>query len=161
MRIFLLTMLSLFIVVLAGSKSFACDCSTRSPDESFREADVVFEGQVVRITPTDQGTAYTFQVGRLLKGTPTREITLFQLNTDCDSEFGRDVIYKVFAKKFEERLSSGTCSGNQVLGMLKVNPPLRMVSKRSGMSQRRCWPNDISQTELMVFVRHVIQKSYW
>jgi len=55
------------LVLTAGSTALACDCITLSPSESFQNADVVFEGELIQIKPIPgnsvETTAYTFRVG--------------------------------------------------------------------------------------------------
>lgn len=106
----------LLLLTFAGAKTVvACDCVTPSPNESFQNADVVFEGEVIRSTQVKENIAYTFKITNSLKGLATSEVTLFQGHTNCDPYFWPNVVYRVYAKKFEGRLISGVCSGNKVL----------------------------------------------
>ena len=112
------------LVLTAGSTALACDCITLSPSESFQEADVVFEGELIQIKPIPgnsiETTAYTFRVRRSLKGSLASEVTLIQLSTDCDAVFSPDTLYRVYARQSEGKLSSGSCFGNEVLAVRRV-----------------------------------------
>jgi hypothetical protein len=72
------------LMLTAGSTALACDCITLSPSESFQEADVVFEGELIQIKPIAgnvlETTAYTFRVRRLLKGAPAIPIDYLKPN---------------------------------------------------------------------------------
>jgi len=120
MRLVICFITVILALTISGSV-LACDCVTRSPEQSFQDADVVFEGVVTRITTSASEKAYTFRVSRVLKGTPTSEITLVQHFTDCDQEFWENAIYLVYARRFEGKLLSGICSGNKVIGYIKVS----------------------------------------
>jgi len=93
----------------------ACDCVTLSGSKSFQNADVVFEGEVVRVDQEAQGTEYTFKVSKSLKGTVGDAVIVFEGTSDCDTHFWPDVLYHVYARKFQEKLVSGVCSGNEIL----------------------------------------------
>jgi hypothetical protein len=83
--------------------------------ENFRRADVVFEGEVVRKTEIPIRGGYIFRVSKLLKGSPVSEITIAGTGTNCDAWFTTDVVYRVYAHHFEEKLISNQCSGNKVI----------------------------------------------
>ncbi|HSE25288.1 MAG TPA: hypothetical protein VLB68_26740 [Pyrinomonadaceae bacterium] len=104
----------LLMFTIAGT-CLACDCVTLPENESFRSADVVFEGEVVGIASSGPDTAYTFAVTKSLKGTATTEVTIVEGFTNCDAQFSPDVIYRVYAHQSVEKLSSRICSGNKVL----------------------------------------------
>ena len=128
MRILAFFALILLLILVNENAALACDCFTPSPRESFDMADVVFEGEVLSIAQSEEKTAYTFKVSRLLKGPYSTEITIVEGMTDCDTMFGRNVVYRVYARRFNEELSSGQCSGNQVLLVKKA------VTGRVGMT---------------------------
>lgn len=118
MRIPLASIAALFILTVS-STAWACDCGISSPDKSFRDADVVFEGIVDRKIPTSSGTTYTFQVMTSLKGVPASEFTLEQGSSNCDPTFLQSTIYRVYAHRREGKLFSSECFGNQVLGVFQ------------------------------------------
>lgn len=123
MRILLLSAIGLVTMLIAGQSALACDCMTPPPSECFKRADVVFEGELIRISEDPIKPTYTFEVSKVLKGPGGSEVTIHATGTDCDASFNPDTVYRVYARTFEGKLISGQCSGNKVL---KVNhwPPL-------------------------------------
>ena len=124
MRLGVFTTAVLAVMLIAHSDALACDCVTRSAEESFASADVVFEGSLVAITPlTSQrpfshapvSHAYTFVVTRVLKGPNLQAIIVYSANTDCDARFYADHVYRVYAQNDDGTLRSGACSGNEIL----------------------------------------------
>lgn len=107
----------LFLMLITGARVLAWDCSTSSPEESFRRADVVFEGEVVRVdrNKEDSSTTYTFSVSKILKGPNVKEVTVFGTGSSCSATFVQDVAYRVYAREYKGKLMSGACSGNVVL----------------------------------------------
>jgi hypothetical protein len=122
MRMLSFSTFFLLLTITIAKTVIACDCVTLSPNESFQNADVVFEGEVVRISQVDQGTAYTFKVDKSLKGSAVSEVIVFEGTTNCDSHFWPDILYRVYVRKFQEKLTSGVCSGNEVLKTKTINP---------------------------------------
>ena len=125
----LIVFMTVLLVLIAGSTVLACDCVTLSPSESFQKADVVFEGQAIRIVPSSAGTNYTFHVSKSLKGSPANELTLVQGSFNCDPTFWPNTIYRVYARSFEGKLSSGVCYGNEVLGFIRVTNNSTQISR--------------------------------
>ena len=111
--------MAVWLVLMMASTVLACDCVTKSPSESFQDADVVFEGVVIRKDQSSTGTTYTFGVTKSDKGSPEREFTLVQGSSDCDATFWPDTVYRVYARSFDGKLNSGVCSGNEVLGFIR------------------------------------------
>jgi hypothetical protein len=116
----LVTPFAVFLLMFCAVEvCFACDCVTLPEKESFQNADVVFEGEVVRINETTGDITYTFRVQKSLKGVNSGEVTIVEGHTNCDSVFAKDVIYRVYAKTFQNKLSAGQCSGTKVLGFFR------------------------------------------
>ena len=118
MRILFLAIACLFLLLMMTGSALACDCVTLSPKESFENADVIFEGELVRVGRTTEvwfATTYTFSVNKMLKGPRTKEVVIFGGATDCDATFFPDVIYRVYASESQGKLISGACSGKEVL----------------------------------------------
>ena len=115
MRTLLLSTLGLFFTLLASHTTLACDCMIPTASESFRRADLVFEGEVVRKTEIPIRSAYIFRVSKLLKGSPVNEITIAGTGTNCDAWFTTDVVYRVYAHYFHGKLISNQCSVNKIL----------------------------------------------
>ena len=128
MRLLILFKTVLLVLMLSGTV-LACDCITLSPSESLREADVVFEGQVISSVPSSSGTSYTFRVDRLLKGSPATELTLVEGFSDCDATFSEYIIYRVYARSSEGKLSSGSCFANKVLGYIRLTRDSTQISR--------------------------------
>lgn len=133
MRILLLATVSMFLVLATGGRALACDCMTPSPKECLQRADVVFEGELIRIGRTADGypTSYTFRINKMLKGRYVNEVTIFSEWTDCDASFSPDIVYRVFAHEFKGKLISGICSGNEVLEKKPVPVSYAIVEKGS------------------------------
>jgi hypothetical protein len=115
MRIALLTVFLLLLVLGTAKTSLACECADLPEKESFRRADLVFEGEVVRVAQADHRTDYTFAVHKLLKGSAINEVIITGTGTDCDEYFSSNVVYRVYARRFEDRLITGQCFGNKVV----------------------------------------------
>lgn len=113
-RTLLLSTLALIFTLIASNTTLACSCVTPPASESFRRADVVFEGEVIRKAEIPRGP-YTFRVSKLLKGSPLSEITILGTGTNCDAWFTTDVVYRVYAYYFQGKLISHQCSGNKIL----------------------------------------------
>lgn len=107
----------LVLMLITGARALAWDCVSSSPEESFRRADVVFEGEVVRVdrNKDDTSTTYTFSVSKILKGPRVKEVTIFGTGSSCSATFVRNVAYRVYASEYKGKLMSGACSGNVVL----------------------------------------------
>jgi len=136
MRVNLFPGFLLLLMLFAARTCLACDCVTLTPEESFRRADTVFEGQVVRSAQVGQDTAYTFAVNKSLKGSDMSEVIIFEGVTNCNSQFSPDVLYRVYAHRFQERLTSGVCSGNQVLETKEARP---LQIGWQNISPWQCW----------------------
>jgi hypothetical protein len=115
MRILLLSTIALVLVLIAGQTTLACECLTLTPSESLKRADLVFEGELVRIAQDPIKPTYTFSVNKLLKGSRVTEVIIHSMGSDCDARFDPDVIYRVYARTYEGKLISGLCSGNKIL----------------------------------------------
>lgn len=63
--------------------------------------------------PTRGG--YRFRVTKVLKGAPVDEITIAGTGRNCDAWFTTDVVYRVYAHRFQGKLISSRCSGNKIL----------------------------------------------
>jgi hypothetical protein len=119
LRIALLPVFLLLSLMALTSTSLAFRCSPRSEKQSFKNADLVFEGEVVRISEVDHRRVYTFAVSKVLKGTADREVIITDNGSSCDAYFRRDVVYRVYANWFEGKLMSGHCAGNKTLKVKK------------------------------------------
>jgi len=120
----------LVLLVLAQTVQ-ACDCVTLSPRESFDRANVVFEGELLGVsrTPGRVGfrMGYHFEVSRSLKGQPPSVVIILSDDSDCDAQFMPNVIYRVYAQSYEEGLTSSSCAGNEVLGVIRRDRSYRTV----------------------------------
>src|SRR6185503_5719044 len=114
MRTLLLSTMALVLMLIAGQSALACECLTVSPSESFKRADVVFEGELARKTEGHYAE-YTFNVSKTLKGGSVTEVTIYRTGMNCDAYFDFDTVYRVYAYNFEGKLRSGLCSGNKIL----------------------------------------------
>ena len=126
-RLLLLTC-ALLITLTAAGTALACDCLTISPSESFRRADLVFEGLVTRVDQSAEGTAYTFHVENLRKGQQVNQVTILGGKSSCDAEFHPGLIYRVYARHGERGFFSSSCFGNQTIGAIQYNRQVYSVS---------------------------------
>ena len=115
-----IALLLLFLILAMARTTLACDCFVLDEKESFRRAELVFEGEVVRIAGDNQRPVYTFAVQKLLKGSAVREVNIYSTGSNCDSDFSPNIIYRVHARRYEGKLISGQCSGNKVLKTKKA-----------------------------------------
>lgn len=86
LRITLLPVFVLLSVMAMSGAALACDCVELTEKESFRRADLVFEGEVIRIAEVNHRTVYTFVVTKTLKGFIDREVVITGTGTNCDAE---------------------------------------------------------------------------
>ena len=115
MRIsFLLVFLLMFVLAMTG-KSLAFLCAGPSEKESFQRAELVFEGEVIRTHRVNERPAYTFKVHQVLKGSAANEVTIISTYSSCGAHFLPDIIYRVYASRFQGELMTGACSGNKVI----------------------------------------------
>ncbi len=111
----ILLLLVIVFAPTATTEVFAYDCAEASPAENFRRADYVFEGEVVRINYDRDVTTYTFRIDKFLKGNVSVQIVITAGTTSCDATFSPNELYRVFARKYGEKVVSGQCAGNRVL----------------------------------------------
>jgi len=104
--------LLVFVLAISGT-SLAFDCSPRSEKESFQRAELVFEGEVIRTHQVNERPAYTFKVHKLLKGSAASEVTIITNYSSCGAHFLPDIVYRVYASRFQGELMTGACSGNR------------------------------------------------
>ena len=120
MRLALLATIVLLLTLLACDTALACNCSPLSPAESLKNADVVFEGELLGITGLPPASrfslAYRFKVRKSVKGSVGNIVSVFGDGTECDSYFAPGFVYRVYANDVDGILTSGTCSGNEILG---------------------------------------------
>lgn len=121
MRLISFYAMVLLLMLSVSSTALACDCITLKPEESFKQADVVFEGQLIRSTnnpnasPLGKNISYTFEVRNMLKGPAAKELTLVGGQSNCDFFFYPYTVYRVNARRIDGELFTGSCSGNEVL----------------------------------------------
>src|SRR5262249_42911339 len=112
-----ITILSSFmaLTIFTAANCYACDCVTPSEPESFKAADFVFSGKVIRIDNSGPIDLFTFKVEQSLKGNNSDEIIIAGEKSDCDFDFALNGTYKVYARKFKGQLFAGACSGTKAL----------------------------------------------
>ena len=107
-------------MLVASETALACNCLPLSPVESSNNADVVFEGELVRTysLPLSSRFAYasTFKVTRSLKGSTGAFVAIFADGNECDAAFEPGFVYRVYAKDGDGTLTSGACAGNSIVG---------------------------------------------
>ena len=148
MRIALFATTLLFMLV-ASETALACDCVPLSPVESYNNADVVFEGELIRTTSLPLSSrfafAYTFKVNRPLKGSAGTVVSIFGAGNECDATYEPGFVYRVHAKEADGTLTSGACAGNAIVGA--ANARLGMfVSRTFSYSQPPYWQRWLMST---------------
>ena len=113
MRITLLPVFLLVFVLAIGGTSLAFDCAAVSEKESFKRAELVFDGEVIRTHQVNERPAYTFKVHQLLKGSAGSEVTVITNDSSCGAHFLPNIVYRVYATRFQGLLTTGACSGNR------------------------------------------------
>ena len=112
------TALLLLTLMAASGSGLACSCITVPERENFKRADLVFEGEMVRVVPHKDypqlPIGYTFRVDKILKGEQLTEVTLPR-TTNCDPVFKLGSVYRVYAFRYGGKLTSSICSGNKLL----------------------------------------------
>lgn len=107
-------------MMIACETALACDCLPLSPVESYKNADVVFEGELIRTTslPLSSRFAFasTFKVTRSLKGSAGTVVAIFADGNECDATYEPGFVYRVYAKEADGTLTSGACAGNSIVG---------------------------------------------
>ena len=111
---FLPVFLLVFVLAMTGT-SLAFDCVDSPEKENFQRAELVFEGEVIRIDRANERVAYTFKVHKLLKGSAPGEVTITTDYSSCSAHFLPDIVYRVYARRFQGELMTGACSGNRVI----------------------------------------------
>jgi hypothetical protein len=102
-------------MLFAYSVAYGCDCTTMNQEESFRRAETVFMGKVVRIEPTGLRQKVTLEVKRVLKGESTNYVSLYQGRpSSCDYQFVQGGRYLVYANAYDGELSASICSSTTV-----------------------------------------------
>jgi hypothetical protein len=119
-RVALMATTFLLLTLLSCDAVLACNCLPLSPNESLRNADVVFEGRLLGITRLPSSShfslAYTFDVRKSVKGSAGTVVSVFGEGNECDAYFEPGFIYRVYASNEDGTFTSGTCAGNQIIG---------------------------------------------
>ena len=125
MRVALIVSAMLLLPLTASGAVRACECAQTSAVGNFTNADVVFEGDLIRVTRLPSSStysfAYTFKVDRSLKEPVGSVVSVFGGATDCEASFQQGVKYRVYAKDDGGVLTSGACSGTGVIGLAGEN----------------------------------------
>jgi len=120
MRLALFATMVLLLTLLASDTALACNCFPLSAAESFKNADIVFEGELLGVTGLPPASrfslAYRFKVRKSVKGSVGNVVSVFGDGTECDSFFAPGFVYRVYANDVDGILTSGACSGNEILG---------------------------------------------
>ena len=116
---------TLLLMLVACETALACNCLPLSAVESDKNADVVFEGELIRTTslPLSSKFAFasTFKVTRTLKGAAGAFVAIFADGNECDATYEPGFIYRVYAKEADGTLTSGACAGNSIVGAAEKN----------------------------------------
>jgi hypothetical protein len=124
-------------IILTMGNIFACPCFVSTAADDFRNADAVFFGKVIEITPSGSSSLFTFKVEKSWKGVNTEEVVIPSGETDCDIDFALNEIYVVYARNDGGQLLTGKCTGtaelvyaNEQLKDLRYKPTIPLVPAR-------------------------------
>lgn len=111
----LASILTLTLGLSAADVALACSCAPApAPAEARDQADAVFTGTVVEITPDRSGnySVVRFQVQQVWKGTRCREVTVTTGLSDlnCGYAFQTGQTYLVYAYSEKGKLNTNMCS---------------------------------------------------
>jgi hypothetical protein len=110
------SLVSAIVLILSlASISLACDCLTLDEAQSFERATAVFIGRVIEVHTEGSKTAFILKVERYFKGSGDREVKILSYMSDCDAEFHPGAQYMVYAQKFDDGYSAGSCSRTRML----------------------------------------------
>jgi len=140
---------TLLLMLLACETALACNCLPLSPAESFNNADVVFEGELIRITtlPTSSSFSFasTFKVTRSLKGSAGTVVSIFGDGSECDATYEPGFVYRVYAKETDGTLTNGTCAGNSIVGAANQTEGM-FVSRSFSYARPAYWRSFLMST---------------
>ena len=148
MRIALIST-TLLLMLMACETALACDCLRLSPAENEKNADVVFEGELIRTTslPLSSRFAFasTFKVTRTLQGSAGAVVSIFAVGNECDATYEPGFIYRVYAKEAGGTLTSGACAGNSIVAAANRSVGM-FVSRTFSYSQPSYWRSYLMRT---------------
>src|SRR6266853_3028397 len=107
---------SLFTVLVGATVAAGCDCTTLSPPESFKAADLVFIGSVVNSDSSSTDVNSTFRVEQVLKGTNSGQVAITGHKSDCDFSFLTGNAYIVYARQSDGKFFASTCTSTKTIG---------------------------------------------
>ena len=120
-------MKTILISFLFGASAFACDCApTANVQRSLAQSASVFTGRVLKVTQgnvsacTDKNKV-AFEVDRVFKGVKSR-ILVVETGTSgscCGVTFKEGETYLVYARKFQEGLSTNNCTRTAEVSLAK------------------------------------------
>ncbi len=91
----------------------ACSCAPKlSVQEALQQAPIVFWGKVMGINKERSDVAVTFKVLKMMKGSQTKEITVFTGSDEasCGFPFKKDMTYIVYTYDKDGALETGICT---------------------------------------------------
>jgi hypothetical protein len=97
----------------ARSTARACECASLTPAEAYAQADAVFEGRVLEVSPAPNQAEGTHRlrlwVVRAWKGVTAEHVDLLAAPA-CGNELVKDQSYFVYASAQGDTLALGECS---------------------------------------------------
>ncbi len=113
--------------------AIACDCEPVSPAEAIKRSDAILIGIVeseTAISPSKKTIATPVKVVASFKGVSEKEVTIYQVNNECQTPLSKDGVYLIHAVKNGDKLQTDQCmhtasmKSNAVLEDLKALPPI-------------------------------------
>jgi len=105
---------SLFTISVAATVCFACDCNTLSPSDSFKAADLVFVGNVIKSDKSESEVTTTFRMEQVLKGIDNGQVVITGYMSDCDYSFYTGNAYIVYARRSEGKFIASICMSTKL-----------------------------------------------
>ena len=117
-------LISILVFLASIGSAFACSCFAGEPlEDKFNRTDGIFTGQVVSIEESGDYYDVTFEVGKMYKGnfTVDKVVRTHQSSATCGYNFELYQYYLVYASSYDNKLSTGLCSGTTMLNQSKTD----------------------------------------
>ena len=150
------------LLVLNTNAANACSCVRTTPQQSFKNSRAVFAGRVTDVVeqhdgggvasgPSLAGVKVTFEVSKVWKGEPIRQlvVTTSGSSASCGYSFQKGQEYLVYANSQGTQLQTGLCSGTKplsnaqgdlaILGQEKKPTPQNSNASQQLQQSKQLW----------------------
>lgn len=108
----------LLAALIPSSSAQACRCSPPSPNETYKNALMIFEGEVLSVQRKSfERLEMRLRVEKVYKGLPEKEVLVFDpyFGTSCSNGLSTGIKYIIYVYPRKEGLAVTSCSGTQRL----------------------------------------------